>query len=146
MRLSRLLCSPVSANVRAFPLTGEGRLPLSGGDVERSETEGVGDLAEGQTDEGEAEGLLYVTNQRRNYGEIFRPNLCVTKRKKMTQQKMADFCGIQLRSYQAYEYNNIFPEVPRLLRLADYFNVSLDYLMGRSDVRDYQRSEDYDRT
>ena len=64
----------------------------------------------------------------------------------MTQQKMADFCGIQLRSYQAYEYNNIFPEVPRQLRLADYFNVSLDYLMGRSDVRDYQRSEDYDRT
>ena len=32
---------------------GEGRLPLSGGDVERSETEGVGDLAAGQTDEGE---------------------------------------------------------------------------------------------
>ena len=47
----------------AFPLTGEGRLPLSGGDVERSETEGVGDLAVGQTDEGEAEGLLYFTNQ-----------------------------------------------------------------------------------
>ena len=52
---------PVS---EAFPLTGEGRLPLSGGDVERSETEGVGDLAAGQTDEGEAEGLLYVTNRR----------------------------------------------------------------------------------
>ena len=48
MRLSRLLCSSVSAIVRAFPLTGEGRLPLSGGDVERSETEGVGDLAAGQ--------------------------------------------------------------------------------------------------
>ena len=51
------------------PLAGEGRLPLSGGDVERSETEGVGDLAEGQTDEGEAEGLLYVTNQRYNRKE-----------------------------------------------------------------------------
>ena len=35
------------------PLAGEGRLPLSGGDVERSETERVGRLAEGQTDEGE---------------------------------------------------------------------------------------------
>ena len=68
------------------------------------------------------------------------------KDKKMTQQKMADFCGIQLRAYQAYEYEGGYPEVPRQLRLADYFNVSLDYLMGRSDVRDYQRSEDYDRT
>jgi len=37
----------------AFPLTGEGRLPLSGGDVERSETEGVGRHGEAVTDEGE---------------------------------------------------------------------------------------------
>ena len=41
---------PVS---EAFPLTGEGRLPLSGGDVERSETEGVGEHGEAVTDEGE---------------------------------------------------------------------------------------------
>ena len=41
-----------------FSHQGGGRLPpLSGGDVERSETEGVGDLAEGQTDEGEGKGL-----------------------------------------------------------------------------------------
>jgi hypothetical protein len=45
------------------PLAGEGRLPLSGGDVERSETEGVGRLAAGQTDEGAVKGLLYFTNQ-----------------------------------------------------------------------------------
>ena len=37
----------------AFPLTGEGRLPLSGGDVERSETEGVGEHGAAVTDEGE---------------------------------------------------------------------------------------------
>ena len=40
MRLPILLRSQASVNVRAFPLMGEGRLPLSGGDVERSETEG----------------------------------------------------------------------------------------------------------
>ena len=32
-------------NDKPSPARGEGRLPLSGGDVERSETEGVGDLA-----------------------------------------------------------------------------------------------------
>lgn len=68
------------------------------------------------------------------------------KESKMTQQKMADFCGIQLRAYQSYEYKQGYPSIPNLLALADLFNVSLDYLMGRSDVRDYQRSEDYDRT
>ena len=46
-----------------FSHQGGGRLPpLSGGDVERSETEGVGDLAAGQTDEGEALGLHCFTN------------------------------------------------------------------------------------
>ena len=35
------------------PARGKADSPLSGGDVERSETEGVGDLAAGQTDEGE---------------------------------------------------------------------------------------------
>ena len=47
---------PVS---EAFPLTGEGRLPLSGGDVERSETEGVGEHGEAVTDEGE-KNLLFT--------------------------------------------------------------------------------------
>ena len=50
-------------NDKPSPLAGEGRLPLSGGDVERSETEGVGDLAEGQTDEGEALGLHKFTQK-----------------------------------------------------------------------------------
>ncbi len=31
--------------------------------------------------------------------------------------------------------NEGYPEVPGLLFLADYFGVSLDYLMGRKDER-----------
>ena len=55
------------------------------------------------------------------------------------QREMADICGVQLRSYQAYEYRQSYPDVAGLLRLADFFNVSLDYLMGRSDVREVQK-------
>lgn len=55
------------------------------------------------------------------------------------QREMADICGVQLRSYQAYEYRQSYPDVPGLLRLADFFDVSLDYLMGRSDVREVQK-------
>ena len=40
---------------------------------------------------------------------------------------------------QAYEYKRSYPDVPGLVRLADFFNVSLDYLMGRSDVREVQK-------
>ena len=62
------------------------------------------------------------------------------KERGLTQQKMADICDVQLRSYQSYEYKQSYPEVPGLLHLAEFFGVSLDYLMGRSDVREIQKT------
>ena len=59
---------------------------------------------------------------------------------KLTQQKMAELCGMKLRGYQQYEYAETYPTVPGLVFLADYFDVSLDYLMGRSDCREVRRS------
>ena len=52
---------------------------------------------------------------------------------------MAELCGLKLRGYQQYEYSETYPTVPGLLFLADYFNVSLDYLMGRTDRREVNR-------
>ena len=57
----------------------------------------------------------------------------------LKQREMAEICGLKLRGYQQYEYNESYPEVPGLVALADYFNVSLDYLMGRSDCREVRR-------
>jgi len=48
---------------------------------------------------------------------------------------MAEICDLKVRSYQYYEHGDGYPEVPGLLFLADYFGVSLDYLMGRKDER-----------
>lgn len=52
------------------------------------------------------------------------------------QDTMADLLGIKLRAYQNYEYGTSFPNFKNLIFLADYFDVSLDYLVGRSDVRE----------
>ena len=68
------------------------------------------------------------------------------KEKGMTQKEMAAELGVGYRALQCYEYNERYPDALGLVAIADYFDISLDYLMGRSDVRDYQRSEDYDRT
>ncbi len=57
---------------------------------------------------------------------------------KKTQQDMADIFSIRVRTYQGYEYGQSYPEVAKLIAIADYFDVSLDYLMGRSDVRERQ--------
>jgi transcriptional regulator with XRE-family HTH domain len=55
------------------------------------------------------------------------------KERKYTQQQMADALGITLRAYQMYEGGENGPGVSGLIALADYFDVSLDYLVGRSD-------------
>ncbi|MCI8436538.1 MAG: helix-turn-helix transcriptional regulator [Lawsonibacter sp.] len=60
------------------------------------------------------------------------------KEKKLKQQELADEFSVKLRTYQGYEYGESYPEVAKLLAIADFFDVSLDYLMGRSDVRERQ--------
>ena len=57
----------------------------------------------------------------------------------LKQREMAELCGLKLRGYKQYEYAETYPTVPGLLFLADYFNVSLDYLMGRTDRREVNR-------
>ncbi|WP_243456281.1 helix-turn-helix domain-containing protein [Lysinibacillus fusiformis] len=51
-----------------------------------------------------------------------------------TQQDMADVLGISRQGYAKYENNLGEPDNSTLSKLADYFNVSTDYLLGRSDI------------
>lgn len=60
------------------------------------------------------------------------------KERGMKQSEIAAILGLKERSYQCYEYRERYPDVPGLVAIADYFDVSLDYLMGRSDVRERQ--------
>lgn len=55
------------------------------------------------------------------------------KSKKLTQKEIAETIGISVLGYQRYEYGTREPAFHVLIALADYFNVSLDYLVGRSD-------------
>lgn len=51
----------------------------------------------------------------------------------LTQKQVADGIGIAEQAYQRYEYGRTIPSALVLIALADYFDVSLDYLVGRSD-------------
>ena len=53
----------------------------------------------------------------------------------ITQTSISEFLGITLRAYQYYESGHRYPDFQGLLALADYFEVSIDYLVGRSDIR-----------
>lgn len=60
------------------------------------------------------------------------------KERHMTQKDMAEQFQQSMRSYQYYEAGTRHPEYDHLLALADFFDVSLDYLVGRSETRERQ--------
>ena len=55
------------------------------------------------------------------------------KRKALTQTKIAEFLGCTVQHYQRIEYGKINLPTLDLIALANYFDVSIDYLVGRSD-------------
>ena len=58
------------------------------------------------------------------------------KGKKETQEQAARAIGIVVRNYQRFELGEGFPSFEVFLSLADHFQVNLDYLAGRTDVRE----------
>lgn len=67
------------------------------------------------------------------------------KEKKKTQQDMADLLGITRPAYTAYEAGNRTPDYTLLEKIADFFEVSTDYLLGRTDIKyPFNPDHDYD--
>lgn len=52
---------------------------------------------------------------------------------KITQKQAAEAINTLEQNYQRYERGVQQPTLPVLIALADLFDVSLDYLVGRSD-------------
>jgi len=65
---------------------------------------------------------------------IFSDRLKIARKaKNITQKAMAERLGIQETSYQLYEYGKREPNHANTVKIADILDVSLDYLLGRSD-------------
>ena len=56
-----------------------------------------------------------------------------------TQADIAAFLGIQQTVYSRYERGYQTIPLEHLIRLADYYHVSLDYLTGRTNVQTMQK-------
>lgn len=53
--------------------------------------------------------------------------------KGLTLKAMSEYLNMVQRNYQRYETGEVDPPLSKVIALADYFDVSLDYLCGRSD-------------
>ena len=52
---------------------------------------------------------------------------------KITQKQAAQAAGVHERVYQSYEYGKVTPSVANMVKLAEAFNTSVDYLLGGTD-------------
>ncbi|NFD31054.1 XRE family transcriptional regulator [Clostridium botulinum] len=55
--------------------------------------------------------------------------------KELTQEELGKLLNVSRQTVSGYEAEVIEPNINNLVRLADIFNVSLDYLLGRTKER-----------
>ena len=65
--------------------------------------------------------------------------------KGISQQQLADVIGTTQQSINKYENHKIEPDIATLISIAQYFNTSVDYLIGNTEVnRVIENVEKYD--
>ena len=55
--------------------------------------------------------------------------------KRISQQKLADTIGVSQPSINKYENHNIEPDIYTLKLMADYFETSIDFIVGHTTIR-----------
>lgn len=53
----------------------------------------------------------------------------------VSQQLLADVLGVSQQSVNQYENHSTEPDLATLAQMADYFNTSIDFLVGRTQER-----------
>lgn len=54
----------------------------------------------------------------------------------LTQKQIAEYLHIKQNTYSQYEIGVLNYPIDVLMKLADFYGVSVDYLLGRTDVRE----------
>lgn len=72
-------------------------------------------------------------NTREKRGQILRQ---LREKRNIRQKDIADYLEITQQAYQRYEAGTSEPSGDLLCKLADYFNVTTDYLLGRAPQAD----------
>ena len=54
--------------------------------------------------------------------------------KGISQQRLAEIIGVSQQLINKYENQNVEPDISTLISLAKYFDTSVDYLIGYSDI------------
>lgn len=65
------------------------------------------------------------------YNDICKILKSLRRAKNLSQKQLAREINLSQAAYSLYEHGTRKPSLEILIKLADYYNVSLDYLVGR---------------
>ncbi len=80
--------------------------------------------------------MIYSKEQKKNKSILYDfPKIIKELRnsQELTQSQVAAEIGVSYQSYQAYELEISLPSLENFVKLADFFEVSLDYMLGRKE-------------
>ena len=68
------------------------------------------------------------------------------KQNQKSQTEIANLLNVRQTTYSSYELEETEPNIQNLIKLADYYNVSIDYLVDRKRYNDigYLSSEQFE--
>ncbi len=79
----------------------------------------------------------YVTERNTiDFEKLSKRLLETRKKRKITQDALGDKLGFNQRTYAHYEKGDRIPTTLKLLIIAQYYDISVDYLVGRTDSKE----------
>lgn len=66
------------------------------------------------------------------------------KQKQLNQSEISKYLNVALSTYGGYEQGTSEPNIETLCKLADYYNVTLDYLVGHENENDFGYLDELD--
>ena len=63
-------------------------------------------------------------------------------KQKLNQADVANIIGVSVQAYQKYEYGTAEPTFDTINKLADFYGVTTDYLLGRQEATDSKKPLD----
>lgn len=74
-----------------------------------------------------------------NYGKILKN---VRTYNLITQEELANTLGISKKTYGLYETQEKIIPLKHLNKICNYFKISIDYILGLTDIKNYLNSQD----
>lgn len=60
----------------------------------------------------------------------------------LTQKEIADFLGVTPKAVSFYELEQRSPSWDMVVKLAEKYDVTTDYLLGKSDIRNFEKQKE----